>query len=192
MKGKEAIIQKIIGDAKKAASSTMEEAGVNADEILNIARNDAKIYKDRHMSESFSEREEIIKRKISMANLEARKMLLQEKQKIIEKSFEKAVEKIRDDKEKYVELIINMLTFAENGDTVVISEKDKDIITEEFILAEAKKKKIKVNISKKYGAFSGGIILSGTESDKNFSLEVELAHLRSVAEPEIAKIMFGE
>ena len=79
MTGKEAIIEKIKSDARQKANSTLEEGAKKAQEAIAIARSDAKIYKDKHMEESYVERDEIINRKITVANLEVKKILLQAK-----------------------------------------------------------------------------------------------------------------
>jgi V/A-type H+-transporting ATPase subunit E len=191
MTGSEAIIDKIVKDARKIVNSTLEEANASADETLKLANSDAKIYQDRNMAESYIERDEIVRRKITVANLEVKKLLLQAKQKLIDKAFSEAIEAVRNDTKNYKLLITNMLAFAEDGDIVTLSAKDKDLISEEFILKATNKLKVKVSVNKKYGDFDGGIILSSKDNDKNLSLEVELASVRDEFEPQIAKILFG-
>lgn len=192
MTGKEAIIDKIRADARQKANSTLEEGTKKAQEAISIAYNDAKIYKEKNMAESYAERDEIVRRKITVANLEVKKLLLQAKKQVIDKAFSEAISAVKEDKEGYKALIKRMLSFAEDGDEVIVSESDKESITPDFIAKCAKEYGKKITFSPTYGTFAGGIILSGKGSDKNLTLEVELTNIRSEYEPAIADILFGE
>lgn len=59
MKGTEAIINKIIKDAQKIANSTYEEGASKAQELINLAENDAKIYRTKNREELAREKEKI-------------------------------------------------------------------------------------------------------------------------------------
>ena len=192
MTGKEAIIEKIKADARQKANSTLEEGAKKAQEAISIARSDAKIYKDKHMEESYIEREEIINRKITVANLEVKKLLLQAKKEIIDRAFEEAVNEIKKDEKAYLALIKRMLAYCEDDDTVIISESDKNRISKTFVVKTANEYGKRINVSENYGTFKGGIILSGKGSDKNLTLDVELSVVKEEYEPQIAEILFGE
>ena len=101
MSGEDAIIEKIRSDAQEVITGVSEDANKKGMEIIHTALNDAKIYSDKQMNESFAERDEIIRRKITVANLEVKKMLLATKQQILEDAFIKAAEAVRADKKKY-------------------------------------------------------------------------------------------
>lgn len=192
MTGKEAIIDKIIKDARKIANNTSEEGVQKAQEIIAKAENDSKIYRKKNREEITIEREDIIRKKITVANLEVKKLVLATKQDIIAKAFEQSKEAIRNDKENYKKMLVSMLEYAEDGDILTISEKDKTILTKKLVKEIADKKGIKISYNDNYGNFSGGIILSNKFSDKNFTLEVELNSIRDEIEPQIAQMMFGE
>lgn len=192
MSGKDAIIEKIRADAMQKANSTLEEGTKKAQEAISIAYNDAKIYKEKNMAESFAERDEIVRRKITVANLEVKKLLLQAKKEVIDKAFVEAIDAVKQDTEGYKALIKRMLSFAEDGDEVVLSQTDKDVLTPAFIGECAKGYGKKITVSSSYGKFAGGIVLSGKGSDKNLTLEVELNSVRSEYEPAIAQLLFGE
>ncbi len=192
MTGKEAIIDKIRQDAIQKANSTLEEGSKRAQEAISIAYNDAKIYKEKNMAESYAERDEIVRRKITVANLEVKKMMLQAKKQVIDRAFDEAVALIKADKKGYLALIGRMLKFAEDGDEVVISETDKDTVSKDFVVKEGAKYGKKVTASKTYGAFCGGIILRSENADKNLTLEEELSGVRREHEPAIAEVLFGE
>lgn len=192
MTGKEAIIKKIISDARIKANSSLEEGGIKAKEILDVARNDARIFKEKNMTESYLEREEIICRKKTIADIESRKIILNAKKTLINEAFAKAIVAIKNDREAYLRLIESMLKEASDGDVVTISESDKKVVTEEFIESVAEKLGKKLTLSKTYGNFTGGVVLTNNGLDKNMTLETELSLVRDLCEPEVAKIIFGE
>ena len=192
MTGKEAIIDKIRQDARQKANSTLEEGSKRAQEAISIAYNDARIYKEKNMAESYAERDEIVRRKITVANLEVKKMTLQAKKQIIDKAFEEAVGLIKADKDGYLALIKRMMRFAEDGDVVVIAEADKKLVSKDFIVKQAAEYGKKVTVSDEYGAFCGGLILRSENADKNLTLEEELNGVRRDYEPAIAEVLFGE
>lgn len=190
MNGKEAIIEAILSDARTKANSTLEEAGKRGDEILSVAENDARIYREKNMSESYAEREEIVRRRITVGNLEVKKTILATKQEIVAEAFSKAIDEIRADVRGYLALLSGMLENAEDGDVVTFAEADRSLVGEKWLKGKADESKKKLAFGG-YGDFAGGIVLSGNGSDKNLSLEVELASVKEKFEPEIAGILFG-
>lgn len=190
MSGCDEIIEKIIKDARNKANSTSEEASIKASETLSVANNDAQIFFEKNMQESYIERDEIIRRKKSSALLESRKLLLKTKQAIISKSFEQAIKEIKSDEKKYKALISKMIQKADDGDEIIISKHDKDTLSESFILESIKKTGKKVSLCADKGDFIGGIIIKGISIDKNMTLEVELASIRDANEPKIVDMLF--
>lgn len=192
MKGKEAIINKIIKDAQRIANSTLEEGGQKAQQIIATAENDTRLYRAKNRQESTKERDDILRRRITVANLEVKKLLLAAKQEIIGKAFAESVEALCADTAGYKKLLECMFSYAEDGDILTVAKCDKDILTKDFAEKLAKKNGIALTLNKQYGEFSGGIILSGKGADKNLTLEVELASLRDEIEPEVAAMLFGD
>ena len=189
LNGKDLIIKKIRLDAEIKANSTLEEGNNRAKEIIDDAIHNADIYKERFLQESFKERDEIVKRRITVANLEAKKLILQAKKEIIDKAFENAKKALIEDKKAYKEIITSMLKYAEDGDKITICESDSKLITNKFVKETTGKD---VTINKEYGNFVGGIIITGENSDKNLTLDVELKAVREQIETEIAEMLFGE
>ena len=75
-------------------------------------------------------------------------------------------------------MLLGMLEHASNGDTLIISKNDKDILTPQDVKDFCQKRKIDISIDKNSGDFLGGLILCGTGWDKNFTLLVEINSLR--------------
>lgn len=189
MSGKEAIIEKILSDARAIVNSTLEEANIFSAEEISVAQNDVKVYREKNMAESYEEREEIIRRKITVANLEVKKLMLQAKQELLSVAFADTIAAVKTDTLGYQKLVEAMLTMANDGDIVTFSQSDKDLFDVKWLKAHTSKA---VTINKNYGEFCGGVILEGSGSDKNMTLEVELDSVRNNHEPEIAGILFGE
>ncbi len=192
MSGKDAIIEKIRSDAQDVMTGLSEDANKKGMEIIHVAQNDAKIYAEKQMTESYAERDEIIRRRITVANLEVKKIILAAKQKVIKDAFEKAADAIRADKKRYEKMLAGMVQCADDGDVITFSEKDKGLVTDAWFASVIKKMDKKPKKSDTYGDFSGGILIAGKGSDKNFTLEVELSGVREDYEPQIAKLLFGE
>lgn len=191
MNGKEAIIEKILSDARGIANSTLEEAGAVGKKTIETAENDARIYREKNMRESYEERKEIIRRKITVANLEVKKEILAKKQEVMTAAFDEAVKLIKENGKSYLNLLRGMIEKASDGDKIVFSESDKNLVGEKWLggVADDLNKKL---VFGGYGDFCGGIIVVGEDSDKNMSLEVELKSVREEYEPKLAAILFGE
>lgn len=80
---------------------------------------------------------------------------------------------------------------ADDGDVVVISENDKNVLTKAVFDKISAKIGKKLTLSDTFGNFKGGVMLLGKGVDKNLTFESELALLRDEVEPEVAKIMFS-
>ena len=189
---KEAIIDKILSDANLKGDAIIGEANEKANEIISLAANQCKDYLYKSKTEIDRLTLEIDERSRSVAELDARKLLLAAKAQVLDSVYAKTLEKLRNlDKEQYSALIFSMLENANDGDVVTVSEREKDIVTKESLADFAKKKGISLTLADKFGDFDGGVIISENGVDNNFTLEVEVALLREQTETKIAKEIFG-
>ncbi len=187
------IIEKIIGDAHNKASDIIATAQSKAKDLIDNAATEREKYKATEIKKAETLAPEIIRRGLSVAELEVKKIILKAKQDVLERVFETALEEIKSlPKESYLELIEGMLQYAEDNDTVIISESDKGLVTAAFVKKVADKRGISLTLSKEYGDFRGGIILTNKGCSKNMTLELELASLRENKEARIAKMIFEE
>ena len=178
---KEAIIDKILSDANLKGDAIIGEANEKANEIISLAANQCKDYLYKSKTEIDRLTLEIDERSRSVAELDARKLLLAAKAQVLDSVYAKTLEKLRNlDKEQYSALIFSMLENAKDGDVVTVSEREKDIVTKESLADFAKKKGISLTLADKFGDFDGGVIIS-----------VEVALLREQTETKIAKEIFG-
>lgn len=189
---KEAIIDKILSDANLKGDAIIGEANGKADEIISLAAKQCKDYLYQSKTEIDRLTLEIDERSRSVAELDARKLMLAAKTQVLESVYAKTLEKLRNlDKEQYGALIFAMLENAKDGDVVIISKREKDIVTKQSLADFAKKKGIKLTLADKFGDFDGGVIISENGVDNNFTLDVEVSILREQTETKIAKEIFG-
>ena len=193
MSGKDAIINKILGDAKAQSEKILGEAKAKAEKSIGDAKAQSNMFINSEIEKAEASRPIIEQRKVAVANLEVRKIRLAAKQQVLDDTFKAAETDLNSLPEKeYKDLIFGMLrSAASDGDTVTVGKKDKGVLTAAFIAESSKKLGIKLKLDANYGDFSGGIILSGTNYDKNLTIDVELKTLREEIEPEIAQTIFG-
>ena len=189
---KEAIVEKIISDGQKKSDAILQEAREKADEILAEAAGECKTYYDQSVYDTGKLVDDILSRGKTVAELDAKKLQLGAKAKILNAVFDSALEKLRSlDKKAYKGLLLSMLKNAEDGDEVIISAREKDILTAQDVNEYAEKRGIKLSLAKEFGDFDGGLMLRGKGIDKNFTFEVEVAMLRDEIEMNIAKELFA-
>lgn len=134
------LVNVILDDAQKIATSTRNEGNTKAQEIISRASSDVSVSKQKAYEETALIHENILKQAIVDANLEVKKLILSTKREIINTAFDKAMDKIlKLPKKDYLNLISSLLNNADDGDIVLISSKDKNVITKEFIEKESKR-----------------------------------------------------
>ena len=170
----------------------MDSANNTANEIVAKAEQDAAAKVAEFESTLAASYDEIIRRSVVVSGLDAKKILMNAKAQAVDSVFEKALlELSKLDKKRYLAIIESILKkYAEDGDTVIISEIDKTRITQKFIDDMAKKLGIKLTLAKEYGTFNGGVILAGKNSDKNLSFDMELMSIKEECETQIADMLF--
>ncbi len=190
---KQAIIDKILEDAKEKADAIVQENRQKADAIVAAATEDRKRMLDEAEAAAIREANETIARSQTVAGLDAGKLSLGAKRELLDRIFSRALEKLAELDDKTMKaLLLSMLTgAAEDGDVVILNARGHELITQEAADKQLAKRKIKVTISPEVGEFAGGMILSGGGADKNLTFESELAALRDRSEADIAKEIFG-
>ncbi len=194
MNSSKVILDKIISDNSAIISDNIKRAEDTANDIIAKAEQDAALRVSEFESGLKANYDEVIRRATVVAGLDAKKILMNAKSCAIDNLFEKALNQLSNmDKKKYLAIIESLLKkYAEDGDTVIISEMDKNRITQKFIDDVAKKLAIKLTLSKELGNFNGGVVLAGKNSDKNLSFDMELLGIREEYETQIANMLFEE
>ena len=108
MAGLENILNKIIEDAKTKADEIIKEAEEKQHIIVEKREDDAKFLADKINEISIKEREELLKRAKSSAELKARDDILSEKHKVIDEVLEKAIGELENlSEEDFVKFVKN-------------------------------------------------------------------------------------
>lgn len=188
----------------KIAEKIISDASAKAEELVKEARMKAKVISDGALAE-IRELERVAKAeratyaegamaaaKVS-AELELKRRRLSAEKAVLDELYAAAEKEIAVmKKEEYLKIIKKMLSYADDGDEVLIAESDKARITEKFIKETAKKRGIALTLSKDFAPISGGVILKGKYADKNLSLSEDFRELRSETEPGIWRALFGK
>ena len=189
---KEAIIKKIEDDAAAKAAKITSEGEEKANSILDAARKECEQQLVAARAEIERTTEETLSRSRTVAELDAKRLLLDAKLKILDRVFARALEKlVALDKDAMRELLFGMLTYAENGDEVILNERGRALISAKDLKAYAQERGVSLKLSKEVGSFEGGLVLRQGGIDKNLTFASELAILRDSEEAEIAKQIFG-
>ena len=193
MDGQQKIIDKILSDATHDAGEMLSAALKKAEALVAAKQSEADAEYDLSVEEARKAGEEVVRRRLTVADLEVKKLLLSAKKQAVDEAFEESLKKLLAlPKEEYAALVESMIaSAADDGDVVVISENDKNVLTKAFFDKISAKIGKKLTLSDTFGNFKGGVMLLGKGVDKNLTFESELALLRDEVEPEVAKIMFS-
>ena len=192
MNNKDAIIQKIIDDAGKVAEDNIREAEDTASQIIARARKEIDKFDAANAGKTDALYDEALSRSAVVSNLDCKKLMLNAKKDVINVVFDEAMDALVADKKEYLALVESMISSCcEDGDEVVICERDAKVITKKFIGDVSKKVGKKLTLSQDFGDFKGGVLLIGKNYDKNLTLDLELDFVREKIESKIVDILFG-
>lgn len=189
----ENITQKILAEANEAAKAIIEKAEIQGSEIIDEAKNKADEMLKNELAKSENDAEILKQRKVSAAQLQAKKMLLSAKQESINKSFQQAHNKLTQlPEEKYVNFIIEeiMKSSVSEGE-LILNEKDKKNIGEKIVkLISEKIKTNKIVLSDKTIDASGGFVLKSGNIEINSTFETIINSIKEELTFEVANVIF--
>ena len=130
MAGLENILNKIIEDAKTKADEIIKEAEEKQHLVVEKREDDAKFLADKINEISKKEREEILKRAKSSAELKARDNILAEKHKLIDKVLEEAVAELENlSEEDFIKFVKNNVQGVEDKNSILdVPSKYRDAV----------------------------------------------------------------
>lgn len=192
MNNKDAIIQKIMDDAGKVAEGNIKEAQDTASQIFARAQKEIDKLEAANEGKAEALYQDALSRSAVVANLDCKKLMLNAKKDVVNKVFDEALDMFVADKKEYLALVESMIcSCCEDGDEVVICERDGKVITKKFISDVSKKTGKKLTLSENFGDFKGGVLLMGSNYDKNLTLDLEFESVRESIESKIVEILFG-
>ena len=196
----EKITERILKEAEKEAQRILIEARREAAEILKKAENDAAVLKKDIVSLAQKEAKEVKGRLLSSARLEARNLVLHQKQKGVEDVFKQSLETIlsfNDSEYKQVFEKILLKNVVAGDEEIIISPRDTRRISDAFLLRvnqTLKKRGIKGNLklSKETRDIKGGFILKSDGVEINNSFTARLKFFREQLESQVLRILLKE
>lgn len=191
---KQTIIENILTNSRVAAQNLIDDSNKKAQSEKEKVKSQLEELMTKQKAVVDEQAQEIIARRATVSKLDAAKHVLAVKQSLIDLVFESAAEKLKLLKnDEYIALIKKMLAgFAADGDTVVVSKNDAKRIDSAIVQEVASKRKIKLQLSKDYGDFKGGFLLTNPKFDKTLTLESIVWSERADLESEVAGILFKE
>lgn len=189
----EKITSKILDDAKDQAEASLNEARLRAESIVNDAREKAKELEMSLTSSGEIERDKLMGRRKSVAEIDGRKIVLAEKRKLIDKAFEEAADIIASmDKEEYTGLLFEKIIQGEaKGCELVLNQEDRDSIGE--ILVSKVNKELgegSLKLSEEVRNIKGGFLLKRGRIYINSSIENMISDVKEELITEVAEKLF--
>lgn len=198
------IIDAIIGDAKSEAEGILESANEEAKKAVDAAKDAAQRRASQIDAAAKAEGEELARRAMLGASLEARKNSLASRRELLEKAFENAFSELGSlEGQRYAELIARLVVdAAETGtETVVTPEDTYERYTKPYIGGKTMLEYLNAALEKagKKGALklgkpakiAGGVKLVGEKADIDCSFGAIIASFRDERETEVSKLLFG-
>jgi len=195
----EKITAKILADAQAEAQKIREEAQKRAKEIISRAKKEVGQIREEAQKEAQAQTVEEKKRVLSRAEMEVKRSALKEKQVLIGKVFELALQRVEGMKGgEYSKLMEDLLLKAvEDGDEeVIISEETKGKLGGGFLERVNQRlrtggKKGGLSLAEERRQIDSGFILRKGKKEVNCSFESLLGSKREELEGEVARILFS-
>lgn len=194
----QAIIEKILFDAKEEAKAIKAEAQKEKKKILAEAKKEAEKLKDELVREGKRkvelEAEGLIREKKIGLNKKRLKFKRQKLEKVFEAALKKLISLPEEEKKKIVYSMI--LRLAEGGEEVIFALNERQIYEGVFLeqLNQELKKSGKepLRLSDEERDLKGGFILKKGHSETNASFEVFFKFLTDKHVQKVALVLFGK
>ncbi|MEG0291950.1 MAG: V-type ATP synthase subunit E [Anaerovoracaceae bacterium] len=191
----EKITSKIVADAEASAKEFLEIEKQKSDGILKEAK-DAAHSKIKLAEESgLSEKEKLITRKKSVADIDGKKMILQGKQELINACFDEAIDRITSmEQSKYVDFLAQMVKkTGETSGQLLMNDKERKNIGQDLVI---KVKELipgcNIELADEVRPIRGGFLLKNDLKYINGTVEALVDEGREALVLEVAKKLFGE
>ncbi len=190
MDGRQAILNKILEDASNTAKEISSNALAQSNKIIDQAKVWASEYSAENKKILEKEKKEIVERKLTVAELDVRKLTLKAKQGLVDDAFCIALDKLRSlGKTYYKKLVLKLIEEnAENGDEIVLS--CDGVLSQEELSGEEIVKNLSLKFAKEKGEFKGGVKLIGKISDKDLTFKSLIENVKEEKTSEVAKLLF--
>ena len=189
----EKITAKIISDAQEQADTAADQARKECSEILSAAKAEADEILKRAESEGNSQKERLISRRRYVAQIDGRKVILEEKQKLIANCFEQAIERITSmGGDAYTAFLVRLL--ADTGATageLILSPSDLKNIGDKLVKTASKRiANSSFTLSQETRDIRGGFLLKNGSVYVNCTVEALVDENRAELVGDVAARLF--
>jgi V/A-type H+-transporting ATPase subunit E len=203
--GTDNIVSSIVSDAQIKAKSLTDEAEQKSSSILLQGEEKALIEKNKILAEAEKQANLKYQQIISEAKMNSRRMELEAREEVIEETFKKAEEKLKEiassESSEYIESLKEIITEAATeiggGELIVLLKKDDVTKIKDFITSIEKdvtdKTSVKTDLEIGDDIYSiGGVIVKtkNGEIEVNNTIETRLLRFKKTLRSEVAKILF--
>jgi V/A-type H+-transporting ATPase subunit E len=189
------ILRKIESDAKRDAEALADEGRSEAEGVLAAARERADAERAKLEARAAQRADEERNRIVTLAKLAARRDLLTEKQRLIERVFDETHKRLAAmPAEEYRRFIkAALISSVETGDEEVVVGEDETRIDQSFLDTVSREVGggAKLTLSSERRRIDGGFILKRGKTETNSTLETVIRAAREEHESEVAAILFG-
>ena len=197
MDGIEKITGRINEDVQREIDAMTADARRQADEIAARYEAQAQRESEEIVARGRRNADERVERLASVAQLEARKLELAAKQEMLQKAFDKALERLLTlPEEQYIVLLSELaVKAARTGrEQVILSQKDRTRYGKQAVTAANEKlgDKGHLTLSQESRPIKGGLILSDGDVEVNGTFETLVRLQRGALDREVAKVLFDE
>ena len=194
MNGIDKITQRIGADTQAEIGRILADAAAQAEAAADKFRTQAEA-EDRDLlaksERAAAEREE---RLVSAAQMEARKTVLAAKQAVMEETYAKALEKLRNLSEtRYVEVLTELLLQAapHGVGEVLFSAQDRETVGQAAVDAANGKSGGKLTLSGETAPIQGGFILKDGNVEVNCAFDTLVRLQKAETAGQVAQRLFG-
>ena len=189
----EDILKKIRSDAEKKRVEIEEAALVSARRREEEQKEKAESLRKNILAKFRQEADKDRERIVVNTRIQIKKEILSHKQQFISEVFLSALNGMKKSKEGYQAFLERTLSrFARGDEEVILSSRDRENFSSEWLEAFNRKNRLELKYSKESGKISGGIIIRDGKKEINASLETLVKEIRDRYEAQIAKILFEE
>ena len=193
----QAILDKILQDAKESASATLRDADDRAKEMEAAADKRIAAARAKTEAQARQDAEAATARMQRMAELDERKLLLADKRRMMDRAFELALAKMKAMPAKQARaFLLDALTeLAEGGETLIVGTDNDGWMDDQFLqdanaalAAKGKTAALTLGSEKRKGV--SGLILAKHDTEINCTYEAFLTSERLEMEAQVAQTLF--
>lgn len=189
----EAIVNRILEDARAQANQTIEEARRRAEQLRDSNEEQLEKRRESEMAAARKECEQIRDRMLRMAELERKKSTLAMKREVIDLAFDDALRRLRAMPREQARAFMGGLIAqaAQGGEEVVVDKADAAAFDASFVEQIAQNTGKPLTRCSRTQALGGGVLLRRDGLEINLTYPAILAERRAALEAEAARVLFA-